>query len=368
MFKETITFDRFIRMMATIVIVIIAYFLLDRLSSVLIPFFVAWIVAYMLYPFVHFLEKRCHIKYRVLSIIIVLVALVGLITIACILFVPPVIEECAKLKDIIVHYVAGSSATTAITAEIEDFVRHNINIDEITSALTITDVSSFLEERIPQVYNFISNGVSAIFGVFEFLISIIYLFFILLDYEQISDGFINLVPKSKRHFVSELISDVEKGMNGYFRGQALIAFIDGILFAIGFAIIGLPLSIPLGLLVGLMVLVPYLHTLGILPAAVLGLLKAHDTGQNFWIILITIVAVFLVVQLIQDMLLTPRIMGNVTGLKPAVIFLSLSIWGSLLGFIGLIIALPLTSLLTAYYKRYVLEERTDQKQPEQPTE
>lgn len=364
MFKQTITFDRFIRIMTTIVLCFLAYILLRRLSGVLIPFFVAWLVAYMLYPFVHFLEKKCHIKYRVINIIIVLLLLIALITGGCLLIIPPVIDECARLKDIIVDYVTTSATTTAITAEIENFIKHNIDLKEITSALTIKDISSVLEERIPQVFNIVSSGLGAVFGFFGFLVSIIYLFFILLDYEQISGGFIRLVPQKNRPFVSTLISDVEKGMNSYFRGQSLIAFIVGILFSIGFLIIGLPLAVPLGLFIGFLNLVPYLQTVGFVPAIILGLLKAHDSGQNLWIILILIGVVFLVVQTIQDMYLTPRIMGDVTGLNPAVIFLSLSIWGALLGFIGLIIALPLTSLLLSYYKRYVLEETSDQ--PSEP--
>lgn len=360
MFKQTITFDRFIRMITTIVLVFLAYILLRRLSGVLIPFFLAWLVAYMLYPFVNFLEKKCHIKYRVISIVLVLLALIGVITGACMLIIPPVIDECGRLKDIIVDYVTTSSTTTAITAEIENFIKHNIDLKQITSALTINDISSLLEERVPQVFNIVSSGLGAVFGFFGFLVSIIYLFFILLDYEQISGGFIKLVPSGNRSFVSTLISDVEKGMNSYFRGQALIAFIVGILFSIGFLIIGLPLAIPLGLFIGFLNLVPYLQTVGFVPAIILALLKAHDTGQNLWIILILVGIVFLTVQTIQDMVLTPRIMGGVTGLNPAVIFLSLSIWGALLGFIGLIIALPLTSLLLSYYKRYVLEEPAEQ--------
>lgn len=357
MFKQTITFDSFIRMLTGIVLVGLAYFLLRRLSGVLVPFFAAWLVAYMLYPFVKFLEKKCHIKYRVLNIIIVLVALLAILTGACMLIIPPVIDECGRLKDIIVDYVTTSSTTTVITAEIENFIKHNVDLKEITNALTIKDISSLIEEKVPQVFNIISSGVGALFGFFSFLVAVIYLFFILLDYEQISSGFIKLVPKNKRSFVSTLITDVQNGMNAYFRGQALIAFLVGILFAIGFLIIGLPLAIPLGLFIGFLNLVPYLQTVGLVPSIILALLKAHDTGQNLWVILALVAVVFLVVQSIQDMILTPRIMGGVTGLNPAVIFLSLSIWGALLGFIGLIIALPLTSLLLSYYKRYVLEEQ-----------
>lgn len=356
MLKETITFDRFIRMVTGIIIVALIYLLLRKLSGVLIPFFVAWIVAYMLYPFVKFLENKCHIKYRILSILIVIVSLITALTVACLLIIPPVIDECARLKDIVVDYVNTSSTTTAITAEIENYVKHNINLDEITKALTIKDISSLIEERVPQLFSLISSSVSALMGFLGSLIAIMYLFFILLDYEQISEGFIRMVPGTKRGFVSGVLHDVQKGMNGYFRGQSLIAFIVGILFSIGFVIIGLPLAIPLGLFIGFLNLVPYLQTLGFIPAIMLAILKAHETGQNFWGILLAVLIVFAVVQTIQDGYLTPRIMGNVTGLNAAVILLSLSVWGSLLGFIGLIIALPITTILVSYYKRYILEE------------
>jgi len=368
MFKQTITFDRFIRMLSGIILVALIYLLLRKLSGVLIPFLVAWIMAYMLYPFVHFLEKKCHIKYRIISIIIVLITVIGLLTAACLLIIPPVIEECARVKDIVVDYMTTSKTTTVVTAEVEKFIKHNIDLKQITNALTIKDISSLIEERVPQLFSLVYNSVGALMGIIGSVVVIMYLFFILLDYEQISNGFIKMVPPSKREIVSEVLSDVEKGMNGYFRGQSLIAFIVGILFSIGFLIIGLPLAIPLGLFIGFLNLVPYLQTVGFIPAILLGLLKAHETGGNFWAILLAIFAVFAVVQAIQDGFLTPKIMGDVTGLNAAVIFLSLSIWGSLLGFVGLIIALPLTTILVSYYKRYILEETPPETPPqEQPS-
>ena len=87
----------------------------------------------------------------------------------------------------------------------------------------------------------------------------------------------------------------------------------------------------------------------------LALLKAYDTGGSFWLILLSALAVFAVVQTIQDMILTPRIMGKAMGLNPAMMLLSLSVWGALLGFIGLIIALPLTTLIIAYVNEWIDE-------------
>lgn len=103
-------------------------------------------------------------------------------------------------------------------------------------------------------------------------------------------------------------------------------------------------------------MVPYLQIIGFLPTIVLAILKAADTGENFWVILAGALIVFIVVQAIQDGFLVPRIMGKITGLNPAIILLSLSIWGSLLGMLGMIIALPLTTLMLSYYQRFIINK------------
>lgn len=353
---KTFTFDRVVRILISIVIMIAAYLLIQRLSGVLIPFLVAWLIAYLLYPIVKFIQYKCHVKSRVLSIIITMLLITGVIVGGCYLIIPPIIEEMGHLKDIIVEYVTTDSTVASVSGEVQNYIKHNIDINEITKALTVQDVSQFMEEKVPQFFSFISSSVSAIVGFIASLIAIIYIFFILVDYELMAEGLFKMLPKDKRNIVHDIMLDLQKGMNGYFRGQAIIALCVGILFSIGFLIIGFPLAIPLGLFIGFLNLVPYLQVIGFIPTIILALLKAYDTGQNFWGIILSALIVFAVVQAIQDWVLTPRIMGKVTGLNAAVILLSLSIWGSLLGFVGLIVALPLTTLIVSYYKRYVLEE------------
>ena len=177
-----------------------------------------------------------------------------------------------------------------------------------------------------------------------------------MDYDYLTKAWIKIFPKKSRPFWSALAVDAERELNNYIRGQGTVALIMGILFCIGFTIIDFPMAIGLGILIGIMDLVPYLHTLALVPTVFLALLKAADTGQNFWIILLSAVAVFAIVQVIIDMIVTPKVMGHAMGLNPAILLLSLSVWGALLGFIGLIIALPLTTLLMAYYQRYVTRE------------
>ena len=353
---KTITFDRFVRILGAIILLVGAYLLIYQLRGVLTPFLVAWLTAYLLHPIVCFFQYKCRLKSRLLSIIVTLLLIVGIIVSGLMLIIPPITDEMMHLKDIIVSYVTTDANVISFAGEVEQFVRHNIDINELVKALTISDVSQFLEAQVPRVLSFLGSGISAIVGIVGSVIAIIYLFFILLDYEIMVNGFFRLVPKSKRQLVHDVLKDLEDGMNGYFRGQTIIAMCVGVLFAIGFLIIDFPLAIPLGLFIGFLNLVPYLQTVGFIPTIMLAMLKAHDTGQNFWSIILGALIVFAVVQTIQDVILTPRIMGKVMGLNAAVILLSLSIWGCLLGFVGLIIALPLTTLIISYYKRYIIEE------------
>ena len=151
-----------------------------------------------------------------------------------------------------------------------------------------------------------------------------------------------------------LTSDLREGMNAYFKAQSKIVLSVAILFAIGFKLIGLPMGILLGLFVGLLNYVPYLQTAGFIPAIFLALIHSMESGTSFGLMLFLVLLVFGIVQLIQDAFLTPKIMGDLTGLNPAVILLSLSIWGYWLGLVGMIIALPLTTLIISYYKRFLL--------------
>ena len=189
---------------------------------------------------------------------------------------------------------------------------------------------------------------------------ILYTFFILLDYESIASGWIGLIPIKHREKVTRVVNDVKEGMNRYFRGQALVAFCVGILFSIGFVIIDFPLAIGFGLFIGVLNLVPYLQLIAFIPTILLALLKAADTGENFWWILISALIVFAVVQIIQDGFIVPKVMGKITGLNPAIILLSLSVWGALMGIVGMIIALPCTTLMLAYYKRYIKKQETSE--------
>ena len=137
---KTFTFDRVVRILISIVIMIAAYLLIQRLSSVLIPFLVAWLIAYLLYPIVTFIQYKCRVKSRILSIIITVLLIVGIIVGGGYLIIPPIIEEMTHVKDIVVEYFSTDSTVASVSGEVQNYIKRNIDINELTKALTVQDV------------------------------------------------------------------------------------------------------------------------------------------------------------------------------------------------------------------------------------
>ncbi len=358
MLKQPITFDSFIRSLLILLVLIAIGWLINHLSGVLLPFFIAWLLAYLMYPLVRFIQVRCRVRNRTVSIIVAAVLVLAALTGFFMLVIPPTIEEFSKLSGLLREFSSKYLNGTEIAPYISNIIEQYGSQYQQT-LMELVQEKSFLEAVkvvLVQLWEIIYHTVDFAIGLVGSLIVLLYMFFILQDYEAISEGWLKLIPQSSRPFAAQLALDVQRGMNSYFRGQGTVAFCVGVLFSIGFVIVGMPMAIGLGIFMGFLNLVPYLQTLGFVPMALLCLLKAADTGQNFWWLFFLGFLVVAVVQIIQDTFLVPKIMGTAMGLNPAVILLSLSIWGALLGFIGLIIALPLTTLLISYYRQFVLEE------------
>ena len=352
--RKKITFDSFIRGIIICGIIIAILMLLKRLSSVLLPFFIAWLAAYLIYPLVIFFQHRLKLKSRILSIFCALLLLAAAGTAAFYLLVPPMLQEFSRVKDLLIAYFTDSSYGSNIPRSLSDFLRENIDPILLKQIFQENNLMDILKQAVPPLWSLITESINLIYGIFTFFIILLYIVFILLDYESISEGWPRLLPTKYRPFLTGIMNDVKEGMNKYFRGQAFVALCVGILFCIGFLIIDFPLAIGLGLFIGALNLVPYLQIIGFIPTIILAILKAADTGGNFWLILAAALAVFAIVQAIQDGFIVPRVMGKITGLNPAIILLSLSIWGSLMGMLGMIIALPLTTLMLSYYQRFII--------------
>ena len=331
------------------------YTMLSRLYGVLLPFFLSFLLAYLLDPLVDFVQNKCRVKFRGLSVAIVLLLFVGILTLSVYLLIPAIGREVQSAAVSVEQYFANFDADKYFTEAQQQKIHEMLDGLNLESVLSYPEVRDALKDLAPKIGGWITGGLSWLAELVVILIGLMYLIFLMIDFPKIRANWSSYVPARYRDKVRVLVHDVDHNMNAYFRGQGLVALIVGILFAIGFCIIGMPMGIAMGLIIGLLNLVPYMQALGIPPCILLCLVQSAQTGRPVWVTLLCMALVFVAVQTLQDMVLTPKIMGKVTGMGPAAILLSLSIWGALFGVIGMIIALPLTTLGISYYKHYIVK-------------
>lgn len=350
--QNEISLGRFLRILLLIAGLFAAYFVVDSLSGVLLPFVVAWFLAYLLQPLVSFIQHKLRFKFRTLSIVAALMFIAAVIYGVIMLVVPSILDEVFALKNITLSFVNQNLTNTSIPGPVVDFFKEFMKDNNLASILNSevgVEINSIALDKLSKL---LFGTVDVLQAALTFGIMMLYLFFILLDFERITESWKLYIPQNWRGVATKLWDDLVQGMDQYFRGQALVAFCVGVLFSIGFVIIDFPAAIALGMFTGMLNMVPYLQVLSVVPMVLLSMLEAANTGGDFWLIMLSAFAVLAVVQVIQDMFLVPKIMGKRMNLHPAVILLSLSIWGHLLGLLGMIVALPLTTLILAYLKRY----------------
>lgn len=358
--KPVINFDRFIRGLLFLAVITVLVLGLRWLSPVLIPFFAAWAIAWILAPVVNFFQNTCRLRSRVLSVLITLALLIGLASAVAWLIIPPLIDGVTQIKEALLSYLASGHIRNIHLPEwLDHLMQQWLDQGKIQSMLRSDNLMKTIRETLPHVWNMLVSTANLVMSLVGAAFGALYLFFLLLDYDYYTTAWINWLPRTQRNFFRRLSEDLGNNMRGYFRGQALVALSNCVMFTLGFWVIGLPMPLGMGLFVGLISFIPYVQVVGFAPAAVLALMEMSDTGRSFWGLMALVLLVYIVVQVLQDTVFTPRIMGKIMGLSSAMVLLSLSIWSYMAGIIGLIIALPLTTIIFAYYKRYILKEPDD---------
>jgi predicted PurR-regulated permease PerM len=355
--ESTYTLDRIFRIFIFLVFAAIGIFTLQFLAEVLIPFFVAFLVAYIVNPLVEKIQRK--LKNRVVAVLISLLSIIIVLFIIVFSLVPLVGNEFKEVGILLQniwqnpewHQKLSEYIPSELVFQLKNYLKEQdwiIWIQNKEFWSIFQKAATFVIPKAAGVFSGVINGLMALLGV---IIIILYLVFMLIDYEQFRKECRSMIPTQWQKDLFEFWNQFDFYMSKYFRAQAMVAGIVGVLFALGFSFISLPMAIILGCFVGLLNMVPYLQILALPLALFLGLVQALSNGENPTLMIIGVLAIFAVVQLIQDAYLTPKFMGKVTGFSPAIILLSISFWGKILGFLGLIVAIPLTCLVFAYYQK-----------------
>lgn len=355
--RDPFTFDRTVRIALFVLCVLTLTWAIAAIWEVLLPFLLAGIFAYVMMPLVRFFQDTLRLRSRSLSVLLVFFLTMGLFVLASLYLIPALQEEVVKTIEAIKQHSDGKSLTEQILpSEAAKYLESQLDFREMLQGLSLESILSTGESLWDKAGGLVSGTISVFSWTLVFAMGIIYFIFIMMDMEGLAQGLLEMFPSSARSTVKEMMKTVDYYMNSYFRGQALVAVSVGVLLAIGFSIIGLPLAIVMGIFIGLLNFIPYMQALGVIPLGLVAVLMGLQNGDNIFVSLALAYGVLMIVQIIQDSILVPRIMGTSLGMRPSLILLALAVWGYLLGFFGMLIALPITMSLYAIYMRYVLRD------------
>lgn len=349
--------DRVMHFLKILVLFTVGVSLVYYLRGVLFPFFAAFLIAYIVDPIVNRLQKK--VKHRIIAVIIVLLVAGLAIAGALRLFIPLVIDEVRNLGVLIAKMFNDSEWSsrieTLMPGGLYETIHSLVSWDQLAVSMQHLDfwreVQNVAGKVLPGAWGVLSYTGTVVLWFSGAAVIFMYLVFIMLDMPKLRRGLYSLVPERFQDNAISFAKETDRFMGTYFRAQSLVALTVGTLYAIGFGIMGLPMGVAFGLFSGALNMIPYLQLTTIPLALVLAVVHALNTGMPFWEVALIICSIYLVVQVIQDFFLVPRIVGGSMNLPPVGILLSLSIWGKLLGFLGLLVAIPFTCLCLVYLQK-----------------
>lgn len=379
------------------------------LQPVLIPLIVAGIIAYVLDPVVRILQKRG--LSRLWSVVTLFVAILASIALLVIALIPAVNQGRGLLKKTFSEHTTEQQAIvesktideeanadqeqnerlagTLASELVKMRQRHQDNpigwmltevddqgnpVAESTGSTAIESLSQSRAGRMLFEYKgviiktgreWISAGSTKVLGFLGLVLGMImvpvYLFFFLKDSSSIREHWHDYVPLKNSEFKTELVETLQE-INGYlvsfFRGQVLVAAIDGFLVGTALTLFGLPYGFLIGIFMAILGVVPYIGSiLCLIPACIIGYLHAQGSspfGMSPAAYVGCVVAIFVVVQQINSLVTAPKIVGESVGLHPLTVIFSMLFWSLLLGgFVGALLAVPLTAAVKVLFRRYI---------------
>ncbi len=328
-----------------------AFAIIYLLRAVTIPLLIALFLAYLMNPLVdHLVRMRIG---RGLGISILGVGAVGAIAGLVILIIPLIQKEIKELADRLPLYARVVSDQVipwaeritgfSIPSSFKEVLSRRIPV--ISPAL-LAPLRAFLTYVFSSLYNLF------LFGLNTVLIPI-YTYYILRDYEKMRSALLSYIPPAQQGRVVGRLNEVAYVLNNFLKGQLLIGLIMAVLYSLGLSLVGLEFAIAIGVISGLLNIVPYLGLiLGLGVALASSLIQFRDFYHP-----LGVAAVYIAVQAIEGYWLTPKIMGKRVGLHPVTIIVAVLVGGELLGFLGVLLAVPVTAVLSVFIKALLASYR-----------
>lgn len=327
---------------------LVGLWLLRTLGGVLVPFVVVFILAYLFNPAVTAAEKRWRVP-RWASALGFTLVVVGVLVAVVLLLVPSLVDQLQTLAASVIQLASGLPQWVAQAEILNDLDEAGV----IERETLMEQLGTFLPGQIntiagqiPAAAATLTRSVGTLFGLLTTVALVpILLFYVLKDYPAIRDAVSQVFPRYRGS--RSYLTHTSRVVGNYLRGQITISLIDAVIVSVVLFVCGVPFALLLGLLTGFLNMIP---NLGAIMTYIIGglLMLAFGTTGDFVITLVVLVGV----SFLEQSVLTPNIMGHQVGLHPVLIIFSLFVFSALFGFLGLLIAVPLTALLVGVYKTY----------------
>lgn len=323
------SFHKIARYILFLVVLAATIYFLYQVREVLFSFAAAAVLAYLLFRPVLFIESK-GVK-RAVAIIILYVLLFGSAASLLAFAIPGVVTELSQLTEMIPQYA-------------EDAKEMSTRVDDLNVP---GEVKKIFDENMKKINSYVYEGlrgfVASLYSLLGKVLAIIFspilAFYILNDWEKIRDGTLQLLSPKARREITGVFNQIDNVLLEFLKGHLLVAILVGIAVGVAAWIIGVKLPLLLGIIAAVTNLIPYFGAfMGGIPAVALALSKSMSAGVYM---LIAVVAI----QQIEGNIITPKIIGDKLGMHPLLIVFSILAGGKLLGFWGLLLAVPLTAVL-----------------------
>ena len=318
-----------------------------KISAILTPFLVAAILAYLTNSWVVFLQ-RLHLN-RTISVVIVFLVLLGLFTLSLIFLIPALEQQVINLVQ------ALPSIMMRIKQDVLPWLalHFKLNLDFEQNAWQDT-VQNTLQTHwqqagkyLPAIFKTFAGSSLAIVGFFTSLLLIpVVLFYLLRDWNHMLQAIHLLIPRRIEPITVRLLRECDDVLSGFLRGQLLVMMGLGVLYSVGLSLAGISWALLIGVIAGILSIVPYLgFIVGIISALIAAFFQFHD-----WLHLLYVVVVFVIAQSIEGALLTPYLVGDRIHLHPVAVIFAVLAGGSLFGFFGILLALPVAAVIMVFVR------------------
>lgn len=323
------------------------FVLLYALGNQLLPFFLGAAIAYFLDPVADWLES--HGCSRALATGLITIGGIVTFVIVTLLVVPKLIEQAIQLFDTAPN--VASNLGVFLTEKFPSLLDEHSTLRQSLDTLGQT-----VSEQGAQVMNTALASVAGVLNVVVlFVIVPVVSVYLLLDWDRMIAMIDDLLPRDHAPVIRRLASEIDKTLSGFIRGMGTVCLILGTYYAIALMLVGLQFGLVVGFVAGLLTFIPYVGAL-VGGALAIGLALFQFWGEWFWIGAVAVI--FMIGQMAEGNVLTPKLVGSSVGLHPVWLILALSVFGALFGFVGMLVAVPMAAAIGVFVRFALTQYRS----------